>query len=338
MNVLGICGGNGVILYPFRKYLIANLETRSLFKTTGNPQWKANFGEIPLINEATAEKCWEKYDKLNLKSPDVIIGAPDCGDSSILSYSRRKKLGNPKENLSLLLYFESIDRLKPKIFLMENLPKLLETITKDDFTEIFNQYELIYHTCSVSQWGNSQIARVRLVLIGVRRDIKTPELVKCLSKPYKVRSLKYSGKLGLNMGAATGQETEHPSESITLYAGYKDKISNITWEWNTRLRGKKRWTVEGRKFSTAPGVYRNLADDYPATARKANRQFNPNGSMMSPRELARIQGVPDRFIIYMEKARLNYWINKGRVTVTKTPPMEISRWFKLQLCKHLKLD
>jgi site-specific DNA-cytosine methylase len=336
MEVLGVNGGNGVILFPFKKYLIANVEPRSLFKTPGNVQWKANFGSIPLINESTFDKCWDKYDSLDLNNPDIIVGAPDCGDSSVLSYSRRKKLGNPKENLSLLLFFEFVNRLQPKVFMMENLPKLLETISTSDFDEQFPQYELIYHTQSVGQWGNSQLSRVRLVVVGIRRDIATKELRKGLKTLFRVRSLKYSGVLISNLGDSTGQETEDPGESITLYAGYKDLISNITQEWNTRLVGKKRWTVEGRNFTTAPGVYRNVEFDYPATARKANRQFNHKGLMMSPRELARIQGVPNRFIIYMEKSRLNFWINKGRTTLTKTPPMEISRWFKLQLCKHLK--
>jgi len=335
MRVMGVNGGNGVILFPFRKQLIINIEPRSLFKTPGNVQWKANFGYIPLINEPTFEKCWAAWENEDLRDPDIIVGAPDCGDSSILSYSRRKKLGNPKENVSLLLFFEFVNRLKPKAFLMENLPKLLETISKDDFALLFPEYELIYHTHTVGQWGNSQLSRVRLVVVGIRRDIATKELRRAMKRVFRVRSIKYSGKLTLNMGTATGQETESPSEVITLYAGYKAKISDITREWNTRLMGKKRWTVEGRNFSTAPGVYRNIEFDYPATARKANRQFNHKGMMMSPRELARIQGVPDTFVIYTERSRLNFWINKGRTSVTKTPPMEIPRWFKLQLWKTL---
>lgn len=338
MDILGVNGGNGVILFPFRKQLIANIEPRSLFKTPHNIQWKSNFGDIPLINEASFDKCWIKYDDLCLNNPDVIVGAPDCGDSSILSYSRRKKLGNPRENLSLLLYIEFVNHLLPKVFMMENLPKLLETISKEDFDTLFSQYDLIYHTCSVGKWGNSQLSRVRLVVVGIRRDIVTKELKRALSKPYKVRSIKYAGVLVSNLGNSTGQDTEDIESTITLYAGYKDKISNIAREWETRLKGKKRWTVEGRKFSTAPGVYRNVEFDYPATARKANRQFNHKGGMMSPRELAKIQGVPNNFIIYSEKARLNFWINKGRTSITKTPPMEIPRWLKLQLCKHLKQD
>ena len=54
---------------------------------------------------------------------------------------------------------------------------------------------------------------------------------------------------------------------------------------------------------------------------------------MSPRELAIIQGIPKKFKIYMDLNRKTFCINKGRTTVTKTPPMEISRWFYKQLKK-----
>ena len=107
------------------------------------------------------------------------------------------------------------------------------------------------------------------------------------------------------------------------------KIEDITLEWLTKRKGKSRWEVTDRNFSTAPGVYRNLEDSYPSTARKSNRQFSPTGTMMTPRELARIQGVPDDFIIFMDSPYskdMKYWINKGRATVTKCPPYEIGKY------------
>ena len=136
---------------------------------------------------------------------------------------------------------------------------------------------------------------------------------------------------------ALGHVREAQSELCTIHAGRKLKISEITHIWNNALKGKKRWEVIGRRFSTAPGVYRNGLKDYPATARKANRQFDHNGLMLTPRQLARIQGVPDSFRLYVSSDKLNYWINKARAAVTKTPPFEISAWFKRKLDKTQKL-
>jgi site-specific DNA-cytosine methylase len=134
----------------------------------------------------------------------------------------------------------------------------------------------------------------------------------------------------------TGLIREDFDTVISIHARRRMSLRAIANEWNTRLKGKKRWEVDGGKFSTAPGVYRNMNDDYPATARKANRQFGEEGFTLTPRHLARIQGVPDEFKIWVDVNKLGYCINKGRTVVTKTPPYEISVWFKKCLIKALK--
>ena len=122
MRIWGISGGNGVILHPLKKYLTLNIEFRSVFKTPGNIQWKLNFGDIPL-NDADG-----------IQFPDVMIGAPDCGHSSILALSRGKSFGNPKLNESLNHYFRTIIAYQPKIFLFENLTQLLDNYEIDSET------------------------------------------------------------------------------------------------------------------------------------------------------------------------------------------------------------
>jgi site-specific DNA-cytosine methylase len=316
MKILGVCGGNGVILYPMRGDLIGNIEPRNVFYTPGELQWRLNFDQVPF---------YKKYEPgLN---PDVIIGAPNCGHSSVLSYSRIKKLSDPRDDESMTLYLKAIEECRPKVFLMENLSKLLEEITQDDLKTLFPEYKLIFHEHSVWEWGNSQKNRVRLVIIGVRRDYK--QYYDLFSRVYPVNEHKTCKQLtnGLEYGKI-GHIRESINSRITLYAGFKTSAAEIQEGW---LKNDwTRWQVTGRNFGTAPGVYRNLEGGHPNTARKANRQYNPEGLMMTPRELARIQGVPDNFEIAWDlKLRPEgFWINKGRLTVTKCPPMEIAIWFK----------
>lgn len=338
MKILGVCGGNGVILYPMRRFLIANYEPRSLFKSKGNKQWVANFPDIPVYNHPL-----EFYNHYNIRNVDkplpyAIVGAPDCGHSSILAYSRAKQLSDPLENFSLDLYLRSILILRPAVFMMENLPKMLELVGKDTFINKFPDYELIFLEGSVINWGNSQKNRKRLVLIGLSKSYFKENLLVVrdyFSLVYKVNPIKNCGELleGVeNFNEEQGHVRENLSDIITLYSGYKSSLRDIQRFWNDNPK-LRRWPVSDRKFSTAPGVYRNLKSDLPATARKANRQFNSDGLQMSPRELARIQGVPDKFKIHIDRNELIYWINKGRTTVTKTPPYEIGKWFYNQLKK-----
>lgn len=331
MKVLGICGANGVILHPFRKHLIANIEPRALFHTKGNKQWKANFGGIPLFKELV---------KFATKI-DVIIGAPDCGHSSILSYSRKKSLSDPRDNVSLNMFMKSIKKYKPKIFLMENLPKMLDIITPDTWRKLYPQYELIFHNGPVSMYGNSQFSRVRTIIIGIHRkkvgqDLETAQYQ--FNHIYKVSELVNCGELlkGLeDEDLDFGHVREDIDSEITIYAGKKITLKQAKKHWAV-FKDQRHWQVKDRNFKTAPGVYRNLPDQAPLVARKANRQFNPDGLQMTPRELARIQGVPDKFKIYMEPENIGYFINKGRTTVTKTPPYEIGKWFYKQI-KQLQL-
>lgn len=333
MKVIGICGGNGVILHPMKRFLMANYEPRSLFKTPSDIQWKLNFPKIPLytnqldlFNHYSIRKPKEK--------PDIIVGAPDCGHSSVLAYSRAKQLSDPLKNESLNLYLRGVKLLKPSIFLMENLPKLLELVPESVFEETFPEYDIIYLKGPVTLWGNSQKNRVRLVMIGINREYFGDILYDIrdhFSNVYKVKEIKTCEELLTGISEKQDGHIREPLSSIiTLYAGYKVSLRDIQDYWCNNM-DLRRYPVTDRRFSTAPGVYRNLDKDLPATARKANRQFNSRGLQMSPRELARIQGVPDRFKIYTDKAKLTYTINKGRTTVTKTPPYEIGKWFYKQL-------
>jgi len=334
MRILGICGGNGVILYPMRKYLIGNIEIRSNFKTPEDIQWKLNFPNIPLYTNPV--------DMTRAISCDVIVGAPNCGHSSMLAYSRAKKTSDPMKDESFELFLIGLKYYKPKVFMMENLPKTLEMVPKEVWEKSFPNYELIFHSLSVTEWGNSQKTRIRLVIIGLRKEIFGNNLSKVqyqFFNVYKINKLKTCKELliGLREGEILeiGHIREDISDIITMYAGFRITLRKIQEYWLNNPE-QKRWQVNNKKFTTAPGVYRNLDKGYPAVARKANRQFNDQGLQMSPRELARIQGIPDTFKIWMDKDKKGFCINKGRTTVTKTPPYEIGRWFYKQLKKSEK--
>ena len=146
LKVLGVSAGAGILLFPFRKNLIANVETRGVFYTKGLEQWKLNFGDTPYYKDGTLPDC----------KPDIILSSPDCGSASIMRLSKVKELGNPQENKSLNLVIESILHYKPKIFLIENLPRLLTLLPKDFFEETFKDYKLIFHEMSVLDYGNFQ--------------------------------------------------------------------------------------------------------------------------------------------------------------------------------------
>jgi len=324
-DILGVCGGNGVILHPFLNdphfRVIGNIEPRAIFATPDNAQWKMNFKSIPLIKEDMGYAD----DRFRGVKPFLIIGAPDCGDNSVLRMSRAKKAGNSKTNKSMTTFIESVQFLQPSVFIMENLPALLKVFSREDLLNLFPSYDIRLNVGSVSEYGNSQITRKRLLIIGV---LKGGKISKAKFVPHRVNVLRRVKSISPDLWETEDMNIcnvrENIKDMITIYAGKKLSLKAIRDKWKEMPLG--RWIVTDRRFTTAPGVYMNTPHRYPVTARKANRQFNPKGLTMSPRELADVQGIPRDFILTYDDKRKQFWINKARATATKCPPYEIGQW------------
>lgn len=337
LKILGVCGGNGVILHPFRRHVIGNIESRGVFKTENNMQWYLNF-KVPTVDDVQVAKHL-------FKNPDIIIGAPDCGHSSILGFTGNKKRKNPIENASIKQFFQAILDYKPKIWIMENLPALLNSISMTDLKNNFPNYRFIFHTLSMAELGNSQKTRKRLIIVALDRSLPA-ELFMAFSDIERQNEPQVVKKVLAGL-----EEDNHELGNIRESRDKKIKMGNksmtfgeIEDGWNTRHKDSRYWPLDESKKDSAfiPGVYRLSPNKFPQTCRQDPRQFRPDGKPLSPRELARIQGIPDKFKLYIPPAEeiedsrdLEYYINKARITVAKGAPYELGMWLKskIELCK-----
>lgn len=329
MNVLGVCAGQGALLFPFRKHLIGNIEVRGVFHTPGEEQWKANFGNIPFYKGF----CLQEFDE----KVDIIISSPDCGASSVMRLSKVKELGNPKDNRSLNLVTAAILEYKPKIFLIENLPRLLSLLPKDFFEETFKDYKLVFHERSVSDYGNSQVSRKRLIVIGVHKktgkkylnafnevfQVKTPTITRNLLNDYQ-NPLNYN--IPLDKTLAMYDYRKLPAKKNLT-------VRKIQLLWNSDFKNEKKWPIKTAKMSTLPGVYRLELDKPPLTLRPADRQFRPDGYPLGINDFKAIMGFPKQFKIYIDQENYLYWLNKARYTIAKGSVYEVGLWFKKCLKK-----
>lgn len=335
IKVWGVCAGNGVCLFPFKTddfEIEYNIEPRTVFYDKLGHQWKLNFPNVVQVRDLK-----EHFKALppSYISPQIIIGHPDCGHASILRLSRAKKNISAKNNSSLNLFIDSIIQFRPHIFLMENLPGLLKTYSKEGFEAIFDRYNLKFHISSVSAYGNSQVSRERLVIVGIRKDLgvkgyfKLPDLSVCVNPSEMF-------ELGEQEDYNFGHVREPIAKECNLYWQDKRKITYSLAQsiWNTTYKNKSRWFVGG-KMNNQPGVSKNLKGKPPFTVRKQNRQFGTTGLVLSPREMANIQGVPIGFKMNFPKEDKIYWLNKWRTTVTKTMPYQIAEWFAKKALKTL---
>lgn len=329
-GIFGVCAAQGALLHPFLKSnkfeILGNLEPRGVFHTKNEEQWRLNFGDIPFSKDKSLFK--------GLK-PFAIVGSPSCGHSSMFSYSRKKTLGEPKSDPTLNLFVSSLIEFQPEVFLMENLPKLLDLIPLLEWEKLLPNYKLLVHAHSVMEFGNSQKSRKRLMLIGVRVDsrvkLKYFKDIFRVATPLKTRELKKYIRKDLNF-------REDGDKKLAMYHPNDPKKTTLTVDqvkkiWSTEFKNEYKWPVRKAKMKTLPGVYRNRKDAYPLTLRPANRQFNPRCQVMGLEEFRVIMGFPPEFKVYYNETNKTYWLNKGRNTLSKGACYEVGLWFSRCLDK-----
>lgn len=108
--------------------------------------------------------------KLTKKDIDVIIGGPPCQGFSVSG----KRLLDDERNVLYKSFVEIVSELKPKVFVMENVPGLVNLFNgqvgeqvKSDFTDI--GYEVKMQILSADNYGVPQQRR-RVFFIGLNKE------------------------------------------------------------------------------------------------------------------------------------------------------------------------
>jgi site-specific DNA-cytosine methylase len=248
LRVLGVCGGQGALLFPFKDKLIGNIEPRGVFHTKSESQWKANFKGIPFLKGYELPEDWH---------PDIILSSPDCGSCSVMRLSKSKALGDPKSNKSIQLVFQAIQYYEPALFLIENLPRLLSLISKEMLTDFFKNYKLIFHERSVSDFGNSQVSRKRLVIVGVHLD-KGKKYLNSFNEVFQVNT----PKLTRDLLVQAPQEALIPfSDKVLAMYDYRKlpekknlTVRQVRQLWTHDFKDEKKWPIKTAKMSTLPEI------------------------------------------------------------------------------------
>ncbi len=112
---------------------------------------------------------------MNGRQLDALIGGPPCQDFSPARL-RRQPLGR---RASLVFkYLDLVDELRPRAFLFENVPGLLQADSGRHWTRLSRQlgelgYWLHHRELDAQDYGVPQRRR-RLIVVGVRKDVDQP--------------------------------------------------------------------------------------------------------------------------------------------------------------------
>lgn len=356
MRAVGLLCGAGSILHEARHLgckIVGNVETRRYFRTAPWA-WDANFHGIQTTFDPSALPD-------ALMEADLAFGHPPCGRQSTLGqvasrdlpeHIREARETKRRKDPGLLpLFTDLVRRTKPKMFALDNLPKILHTVTPEAWwRKELPGYKLTFIIITNFDYGSCQ-RRVRLWVIGSR------------GKPFHFKP--------------TSKRIEGPRTAW-------EAISDLPWEpwinipeiihvhrdpnykpegsyWDTELRRGKRYQLQythelARAFLSIPMehimIYRTASG---RIAHKIGRLrcslYNTSrvvsgletlhhplsGWPFTMRERARIMGWPDDFQLTDGNVELNRSNLYKLLRVTgKGVPSEFPRYLIPQMQAHLR--
>ncbi|WP_199485428.1 DNA cytosine methyltransferase [Actinomadura craniellae] len=130
--------------------------------------YAANFGEDHVYHGDIAD--WVQGD---LPEADVVVGGPPCQGFSNLGAKREDDLRNEL----WARYVDTLVKVRPKAFLLENVDRFLKTRQFGEFRAQFGKggrlsdYEIDVDVLRATDFGSAQL-RKRAIVIGTHRDIE----------------------------------------------------------------------------------------------------------------------------------------------------------------------
>lgn len=209
---------------------------------------------------------------------DIIIGGPPCEPWSCLNLTRRRQ-DHPKYEC-LNAFFIGINKLRPFIFIMENVP----AISGDDsFAEnleaIEEEYDTVKTVFRYSDYG-AAFARRRFFTIGIRREngMNASAIVDAVEKEKPATVRKAIGDLRNRKSDVTIDHVWPKARTVHKYIDYY-RTGKYGWY-------VLKWDKPSPSFGNITKTYILHPDSF-----NGEKKTRP----ISVREALRITGFPDKY-------------------------------------------
>lgn len=253
------------------------------------------------------------------KTIDVIIGGPPCQGMSLSGF---RKLDDPRNKL-YLSYIRLVEEIRPKMFVIENVPGLVSLFggqIKDSIMEKFRNlgYQIEYKILCAADYGVPQ-NRKRVVFVGTRIDgMKFSYPKKCDHVVSCKMALSDLPPLDKSLGTEEMDYVTPPlNEYQKLMRMHSVKVHNhIAANHSDRVKKIISMVPPGGNYKDLPEEYRNtrhfhvawtrFPEDKPAptidTGHRHHFHYKYN-RVPTVRECARIQSFPDDFVFLGNKTQ-----------------------------------
>lgn len=244
--------------------------------------YEANFGEIP-FGDITKIKANEIPDH------DILLAGFPCQPFSIAGVSKKNSLGRQHGFLDKTqgtLFFDVariIEHKKPKAFMLENVKNLISHDKGNTFKVIKSTLEELGYSIYYKVLNGSHFVpqnRERILIVGYRKEIyKDQENFRFPDLPEREIVFK---------------------DILDKKVDDKYTLSDKLWNYLQTYKEKHRKKGNGFGFGMTDlnGISRTLSARYYKDGSEILiPQKDKNPRRLTPRECARLQGFPDKFII-----------------------------------------
>lgn len=279
----------------------------------------------------------------NGKQIDIIIGGPPCQGMSL---SGPRRFDDPRNKL-YLSYIRFVEELKPKAFVIENVPGLVSLFggqIKDSIIERLSQlgYKVQYRILCSADYGVPQ-SRRRVVFVGTRNDgFEYPtinhEQVTC------EMALSDLPPLVDTLGAEIQEYNTAPQCAYQeLMRRRSTKVQNhVAAHHSLKVQSIISMVPDGGNYKNLPDEYRGTRNFHVAWTRFNSQKPAPTidtghrhhfhykyNRVPTVRECARIQSFPDDFVFLGNKTQ------QFRQVGNAVPPL-MAQAIAESLLKYLK--
>lgn len=287
--------------------------------------YQKNFPEAAVLNEDITKVSGKDIlegSRLNANEVDVIIGGPPCQGFSVSG----KRMIDDERNRLYKSYVQIVSQIKPKVFVMENVPGLVRLFkgqvaeqVKEDFTNI--GYHVQMQILSADAYGVPQ-QRKRVFFVGIRDDLAERGIE--YSYPEPVRGVGMGLDVWTSKDAISdldfvpddrvlGEDIAYklPAENDyqkTMRQGSKSILNHSITLHNTRTKEIIAMVPDGGNYKDLPEELWNTRKVHIAWTRMDSRKpcftidtghnhhfHYKENRVPTVRESARIQSFPDTF-------------------------------------------
>lgn len=333
LTALGMTDGVGSMLVGAKDQdyeILGNIEWRKYYHSG---TWQYNFDNAWMVN------TWEEAPSIP-DDLDIIMGHPECGQWSNLGFS---SMGNTMARYEvpsdIPVFIHGVRKYRPKMFAMDNLVKSLHAVPLTKWAEELPEYDLFVEYVSNYHYGNVQLHRKRMFIIGALKEF---------GYVFQPGEFSHTKSVWDEIGDLYGK-TEY---DVPNHVQFPDELQSAAQDYFT---GRRMNVAEAAKlFQELPagrapaylakdgtekkriGMMRLYKDKHSHTLTGSNYHMHPiTGKPITVRERARIQGFPDSFEFIFKKKTHHYDTNGSRQT-GKAMPIQFCTFMTDQFKKTIQ--